>query len=604
MSKIRLNSIEIQNYRSFGANQVFNFPKEGYKKPVAIVGYNNSGKTNLMNAILFGIGEKYLNSNTFGMNDLHNCSNHNQIKIKTDLDASDYNVWSEYYGRNQSKSIKGTHTITTCLEDGELLSKLDNSFFGANKHYNIFYINFHNIKDEIATQKTSWGKLNSFLGRHIQKIVDGDSGMKSKRGTFESEVKSATDKVLEESILREFINSIKVNYSTNLRDNNCDIDFGLPGYEEIFLQMLFKIGLNGSNTNYIPIDHFGDGYISMFVMAVIQAIAEDNTEDKCLFLFEEPECFLHVNHQEYFYKVVLCGLAERGHQVIYTTHSDKMIDIFDTKGLIRIEFDEEKKQTEKKYNNTADFCPSTDVSVEVAGEVISLANYNSYIKSVEPNLNKIVFSRKVLLVEGPNDLMAYKFAVKKKIESFGKTKQFAETYLNFLNISILAHHGKITALLLIDLCKHLKIDYFVINDLDFTDEDLVSKLAIIETKKELEDSFTYKYEDLFEDRSPTSKGMLTTNWKLISNAGSDKIHFNTPKLENLLGYNSLDKNSIKIWNKLNSTAEFSEKFFPASLEEFLEISTLERETPVPVTDHLTYGFDEILDSIEDDDLPF
>jgi predicted ATP-dependent endonuclease of OLD family len=48
----------------------------------------------------------------------------------------------------------------------------------------------------------------------------------------------------------------------------------------------------------------------MFVMAVIQAIAEEN-DDKCLFLFEEPESFLHENHQEYFYKMVLCSLTKK-----------------------------------------------------------------------------------------------------------------------------------------------------------------------------------------------------------------------------------------------------------------------------------------------------
>jgi predicted ATP-dependent endonuclease of OLD family len=46
-------------------------------------------------------------------------------------------------------------------------------------------------------------------------------------------------------------------------------------------------------------------------MAVIQAIAEENTDDKCLFLFEEPESFLHENHQEYFYKMVLSTLAAK-----------------------------------------------------------------------------------------------------------------------------------------------------------------------------------------------------------------------------------------------------------------------------------------------------
>ena len=210
----------------------------------------------------------------------------------------------------------------------------------------------------------------------------------------------------------------------------------------------------------------------MFVMAVIQAIAESNTDtegntlDKCLFLFEEPESFLHENHQEYFYKTVLCLLAEKGHQVIYTTHSDRMVDAFETKSIIRIEFDEIKKQTVKKHNKIGNFNPTMPTDDE-GKELISFANFNSYIKSVEPNLNKILFSRKVVLVEGPNDILAYKIAIEKEVEKI-KGQKYAETYLSFLNIAFIVHHGKATAYLLIDLCKHFGLDYFVINDWDET----------------------------------------------------------------------------------------------------------------------------------------
>ena len=37
MSQIRINSIAVENYRSFKELQPFNFPDEDYKKPVAIV---------------------------------------------------------------------------------------------------------------------------------------------------------------------------------------------------------------------------------------------------------------------------------------------------------------------------------------------------------------------------------------------------------------------------------------------------------------------------------------------------------------------------------------------------------------------------------------
>ena len=65
MSKIHIDGICIENYRSFGNKQVIKFPYDTYKKPVAIVGYNNSGKTNLLNSILIGITEKYINKDTF-----------------------------------------------------------------------------------------------------------------------------------------------------------------------------------------------------------------------------------------------------------------------------------------------------------------------------------------------------------------------------------------------------------------------------------------------------------------------------------------------------------------------------------------------------------
>src|SRR5690606_15438948 len=102
-------------------------------------------------------------------------------------------------------------------------------------------------------------------------------------------------------------------------------------------------------------------------------------------------------------------------QVIYTTHSDKMIDPFATKGLIRLEMNSEN-QTVKKYNNIGDF--NYEEIVEETGEVINYARYNEFIKTVEPNLNRMLFSKKVILVEGPNDVLVYKYAIKQKVLEF------------------------------------------------------------------------------------------------------------------------------------------------------------------------------------------
>ncbi|WP_435314994.1 AAA family ATPase, partial [Cellulophaga fucicola] len=72
MSEIRINSISVENYRSFKDRQNFVFPDASYKKPVAIVGYNNCGKTNLLNAILYGLQINFVSKDTFTKDDFHN----------------------------------------------------------------------------------------------------------------------------------------------------------------------------------------------------------------------------------------------------------------------------------------------------------------------------------------------------------------------------------------------------------------------------------------------------------------------------------------------------------------------------------------------------
>ncbi|WP_437372231.1 ATP-dependent nuclease [Maribacter litoralis] len=599
MSEIRIDSISIENYRSFKDRQDFVFPDANYKKPVAIVGYNNCGKTNLLNAILYTLQINFVSKDTFTKDDFHNRNMDNVPKIVLKAESS---IETKFDGVKQAKltgyhilriqtdgdTIEGSSIESRKLEhtnaDGE--PNMNYQAFGATRYFNIFYINFHKIKEEINTNKTSWGNLRSFLAKHIKKLVDSDVPMNDKKAVFEEEVQASTDKVLQDSELNIFIDLIKKNYSSNLRNDDCSVSFGLPNYHDIFLKMLFKVGLNGDSDNQVPISHFGDGYISMFVMAVVQSISEFNADDKCLFLFEEPESFLHENHQEYFYKTVLCGLAEKEHQVIYTTHSDKMIDPFDTKGLIRLEIND-SNQTVKKYNSLDDFDVEA-VNGEI-GELINYLKYNEFIRTIEPNLSKILFSKKVILVEGPNDVLVYKYAIKQKVlefiaedETITNKERHADTFMNFENIAIVCHHGKATANYLITLCKHFKVDYFVINDWDFeADELLIDAVSSFETLEHLKADVIYTESD--------KKAMITTNYNLIENAGIDKIHFNVKKLESVIGYDSNDKSSLAIWELLNAdTFSFDESLFPGNLENFLglkqpvaEVSSVEVEDDLP-----------------------
>lgn len=586
MSFVRIQRISIENYRSFGDVQEFVFPNDDYRKPISIIGYNNAGKSNLLNALKFGLYEA-VREETFSINDFHKLDWNNVPNLSLDF-AIDINDNQLQVGSIYSNEI----TINVINNSITSVDDVCNCYTGSNRYSKkwvikqkapIYYINFHNIKEEISTQKTSWGNLKSFLAKHIQKLVDADNTMKAKKGNFETEVKDATDKVLDNSQLKQFIETIQRNYHQNLRNNSCAVDFGLPNYEDIFLKMMFKVGLNGNSENLIPIDHFGDGFISMFVMAVIQAIAETNIVDRCLFLFEEPESFLHENHQEYFYKMVLCTLAEKGHQVIYTTHSDRMIDAFDTKGIIRLDTDE-NNQTINAYNNVGNFVnPLLGLNPADFDEPINVARFNEYIKTVEPNLNRMLFSKKVILVEGPNDVLVYKEVIRRKVLEAIATRddiidksKFADTYLNFENISFVCHHGKATALYIVELCKHFQIDYFLINDWDFDLADI--SIAQIRGFADLN---ALQADPIYTGGDRTKKGMLTTNRNLIESTIIDRIHFNVKKLEEVIGYTSDDKSSLKIWNHINNPGFIiTDDLFPENLALFVGINNLTHVNPL------------------------
>ena len=618
MSVIKIKSLTIKNYRSFWEEQIFNFP-ENYNKPIAIIGYNNAGKTNLMNTILYWLNYNFVSKDTFSIDDFHNREIANKPWILLEVDSSvekkyDWSdadlTWLHFLEIQTDWKIIEWAKIRSFKNDR---SKNYNAFW-ATRYFPIFYINFHNIKEEISTQKTSWGNLKSFLAKHIKKLVDNDLLMKDRKEEFTNRIKEASDFVMREawniSDLQQFIDRIQKYYNQNLRNNAVEVDFWLPDYEDIFLQMMFKIWLNGNRENLVPINHFGDWYISMFIMAVIQAIAEENVWDRCLFLFEEPESFLHENHQEYFYKMVLCSLAEKWHQVIYTTHSDKMIDIFDTRWIIRLELKDKWNwdfQTEKVSNDIweNDFWNIEDED----WNIVTMSNFNSYIKNIEPNLNKILFSKKVILVEWPNDLLVYKTCIEKIIEEkiqdnreIQDKTRYTETYLNFHNIAIIPHHWKITAVYLAELCKYFWVEFFLINDWDFwVDfiEDINEDFEQIKLRpdwNQIEQKVDNSSEKYLEK---TIKWMITTNKKL-SDVSDWNIHFNVPKLEKIIWYDSNDKDSLKIFQIISeNTFDYkNKKLFPDSLIQFLEI-----DKNFPNTDN-DIEEQNVLSEISLEDIPF
>ncbi|MEI6729474.1 MAG: AAA family ATPase [bacterium] len=563
MPFLKLKSTEIKNYRSFdGEGQKIMFPDYDYQllekkedgeelivgngKPISIVGYNNTGKTNIIKSILYTMGVEWLSEDTFSEKDFFNCDKSLDISIDTFFESDglglDYDhIISSLFIKRENQSWK---------------PKLAKSFFG--KSLPIYYINFHEIKKQLET-KSSWGSIKTFLGKTLKKFRDKYDN----NGNFKSFISKTLEPAIEQyiNIAPDFKN-FKENTQTHLKEilrkekDDFELKFGLPDYEDIFYKMVFSLK---TENGVLPIENFGDGYISMFIIAMLQAIAKDNNESGNLFIFEEPETFLHENHQEYFYKKVLCELAKKN-QVIYTTHSKKMVDIFNPETIIRLSHDGKSTKVHEVDSVFQPELPNDNLEegqiATIPFELNKYTDNSKFIQQIEPNLGKLVFSDKVILVEGPMDVLAYSQAIGVYLND--------PHYLNYNNIAILPVHGKDKSIILIQICKVLKIDYFVIHDWDLNDNIdpyTLRNIEVIEGNKESE---------IAKKKLTADRGQWTKNQKILELIrDKSRIHFNKRNLETVLEINK--KNDFELWKRVQmfDKSEFPNELLPQNLIDFL-----------------------------------
>ena len=328
---------------------------------------------------------------------------------------------------------------------------------------------------------------------------------KTRKDIFNNYLKFVEDNVLKTKELDELVECIKeeIMSQLGLDSDNFDLSLSIPDIDVFYKNLDFLLKDNNDPQKpKLPVCNYGRGFSLLFIVALLKILSKSKDGGK-IFVIEEPETFLHEHYQEYFYQV-LCELA-KNNQVIYTTHSKK----FDPKTIIKLD-NQGYKHTEV-IQNQSEFITFPE-------------DYAKYITSIEPNLGNLIFSDKVLIVEGSHDILAYKMA-------------FSDVNFGLNNISIVAAFGKDGIANLINLCKLYKIDYFAIHDWDIEREDI---------DVSIEPDSSSDYAALTKEE----KAQYTKNHKLLTTAGADKIHQNKKRLEEVLGISQSDKGCESIYEKL------------------------------------------------------
>jgi putative ATP-dependent endonuclease of the OLD family len=167
----------------------------------------------------------------------------------------------------------------------------------------------------------------------------------------------------------------------------------------------------------------GEGFQNAIVLAVLRAFEETKRQGAIL-LIEEPEMFLHPQMQRSLYKTL--RKIGRTNQVIYTTHSPHFVSVPDYRDVLLV-----------RRGNEGTYVIQSSLAADNKRR-------EKFLKELDPERSELFFARRLLLVEGDTEKLSYPaYAAKLKldldragatiVEVGGKRnlKDFAELAISF-----------------------------------------------------------------------------------------------------------------------------------------------------------------------------
>jgi len=467
---MKIKKISIQGYRSIKKPLELNLEQVN-----AIIGANNSGKSNILSAIYRVLGRDWVTVNTFDENDVHNENYDTDIIIDFEFDEPlKYEQFKSFfvdipkvryvytrYKKGESKGQRRLEKKCLKLDDSDIFSYKSKPKPGEKPEWiplttipqdiqDAFPVIFigcdRNLKNQLPNSRYS------ILGTIIKDInsdfenpdnlieIESGSGIKISRiECFKHAIDEAiralkTDDfiALEESIKENALKQLGFNPETEA--DKLDLFFNPLTSLEFYKSLEIYIKEHNFQVNA---KELGVGFQNAIVLAILRAF-EERKKQGALFLIEEPEMFLHPQMQRSLYKTIR-QIGETN-QVIYTTHSPHFITIPEFNEIVLVTKNETgthiKKSTLKPDENLK----------------------NKFRKELDPERNELFFSKKILIVEGDTEKMAF--------PEFAKRMDFD---LDSVGSTIIEVGGKRNIVDFVDLALSFQIPVGFVYDTDSSD---------------------------------------------------------------------------------------------------------------------------------------
>jgi predicted ATP-dependent endonuclease of OLD family len=549
---MKISSLHIKNYRSFDVEgQTINFPT----LHCALVGKNNSGKSNIFNALSLVLGFKTPNYIRFEEEEYFDTNFPIEIKvIVADFKDSDKsqlfsipNLTKQQKGALNKKIADGSADITfllrknyeyTQIEDEEEVEDTKDTFEIKLWGFSVFRKKedirksiirmlmvpaIRDYKDDLSASKwTSYGQLMKEVlenSPHYDEIKGILSELNDK---IQKVFKTEKDKLLKGARVVSYVEDIafqltKENEPSELLRNL-----------EIFIK---------ENSKLFNIEYVGTGTQSAIIIGILE-LALKSKSSKCkLFCIEEPEAFIHPHGIRYLGSLVKNISSGQNTQVLISTHSLSLTANFDPNEIIRV--DKDNGRTIIKQDATLD---------------------NVHFKRfIHQDNAELFFSDRIVFVEGPTE--KHLFNNLDKITKQNPSNADSED-CNFdrVNVGIIRLDSVNSIVNYVKIASAFDILFSAIIDNDFLSNSICRTLCA-------ELSITFQ---------STDKNQLIADLKgkniLVNTIGEIEDLFPDQDIVNISGKSLIDIQNIKAKYPNKTSKAFKEIFSMGKAEYAIRIS--------------------------------
>lgn len=310
---MRITKVRIKNFRSFDEDGI-EVDLPDLKVPISLVGHNNSGKSNFIAAILYGLSVHNVYDDTFTLDDyfLRDDKRHILIEVHVDpplmssdaynkvkampimqLQASIENGEGEvkhYCCDSTGKSIFNPRSIArgkkksyTTEERAVLNAALKRGAETVSRWRSkipVFYIDSKDIDRQLKPNRfTLLGRVLSDIRKEFESwssLVEDKEGVvqshvgKARVEIFERAMQYLEGHVLPTAGFAQLVADVErvLKQQLEIKAGDCTVHFGQPSADYFFNNLTFFV-TDHADKPRLPITSMGSGFVSLFVVALI-----------------------------------------------------------------------------------------------------------------------------------------------------------------------------------------------------------------------------------------------------------------------------------------------------------------------------------------------